>query len=222
MAINYFESDNRYTNPIRYFKANDPYYFEVDNIPIKQLEENAKFLKDQVDGLIRDRNNTDRGRASFSELRPYVNGGDSTLRVKPGRFTARINDAYTKTPLQTISQVVAPNSISHPALLSDRFEVETVNGSLVSAALAKWQSKLAANATLMNGLFERTFIYPMQSRQQPAASLNGPALQNTQLIRVAVPGKEGHLHMYDTNLPTRRVGTYSLDNERFRSIGNTE
>jgi hypothetical protein len=35
MAINYFESSNRYTAPVRYFKANDPYYYEVDNIPIK-------------------------------------------------------------------------------------------------------------------------------------------------------------------------------------------
>jgi len=44
----YQESNYRFTDPIRFFKANDPYYFEVDNIPLKQLQENCLWLKDQV------------------------------------------------------------------------------------------------------------------------------------------------------------------------------
>ena len=39
-----------FTQDLRYFKANDPYYFKVDNIPIKQLQENCLWLKDQVAG----------------------------------------------------------------------------------------------------------------------------------------------------------------------------
>ena len=49
MAVpKYNDSPYKYTDPIRLFKANDPYYWEVDNIPLKQLEENVKWLKDQL------------------------------------------------------------------------------------------------------------------------------------------------------------------------------
>ena len=44
----YGDSVFRFTDPLRYFKANDPYYFEVDNIPLKQLQENCLWLKDQL------------------------------------------------------------------------------------------------------------------------------------------------------------------------------
>ena len=44
----YEESVYRFTDPVRLFKANDPYYFEVDNIPLKQLQENCLWLKDQI------------------------------------------------------------------------------------------------------------------------------------------------------------------------------
>ena len=80
MAITkYFESGNRYTDPVRYFKANDPYYYEVDNIPIKQLEENSNFLKDQVDGLITA--GSDLGRSRITELQPYVDATNSKVKV---------------------------------------------------------------------------------------------------------------------------------------------
>ena len=46
----YGESAYRFTDPIRYYKANDPYYWEVDNIPLKQLHENSLWLKDQLLG----------------------------------------------------------------------------------------------------------------------------------------------------------------------------
>ena len=55
--INYYDSNYNYISPVRHFKSNDPYYYEVDNIPIKQLEESKNFLKDQVDGILRDRAN---------------------------------------------------------------------------------------------------------------------------------------------------------------------
>ena len=55
--ITYYDTPFTFISPVRHFKANDPYYYEVDNIPIKQLEESQKFLKDQVDGIISRQNN---------------------------------------------------------------------------------------------------------------------------------------------------------------------
>jgi len=87
------ESPYRFTDPVRLFKANDPYYWEVDNIPLQQLEENVLWLKDQiatstfVSGV---------GRSDIAELRPFANGSSRTVYVQPGRYTARINDAYNK------------------------------------------------------------------------------------------------------------------------------
>ena len=46
--VTYNPSTYKFTDPIRYFKANDPYYWEVDNIPLKQVQENILWLKDQV------------------------------------------------------------------------------------------------------------------------------------------------------------------------------
>ena len=42
-------TDYSFTQPIRYYKANDPYYYEVDNIPLRQLEENILFTKAKLE-----------------------------------------------------------------------------------------------------------------------------------------------------------------------------
>ena len=65
----YQESSYRFTDPIRFFKANDPYYFEVDNIPLKQLQENCNWLKDQV-RLATETQLTSIKRVDIDELRP--------------------------------------------------------------------------------------------------------------------------------------------------------
>lgn len=41
----YYDTPYTFISPVRHFKSNDPYYYEVDNIPIKQLEESQSFLK---------------------------------------------------------------------------------------------------------------------------------------------------------------------------------
>ena len=46
--VQFQQSSYRFTEPIRYYKANDPIYYEVDNIPLKQLQENNMWLKDQL------------------------------------------------------------------------------------------------------------------------------------------------------------------------------
>jgi len=89
----WINSPYKFTQPVRYFKANDPYYWEVDNIPVKQLEENILWLKDQISAS---ESLSGIGRQSFGELRPYANGASRTVYVNPGRFIARINDAYNK------------------------------------------------------------------------------------------------------------------------------
>jgi len=65
--VTFKESQFRFIDPIRKFKANDPYYYEVDNIPIIQLEENIKFLKDQLAGF--DIKSLNVSRPDFTELR---------------------------------------------------------------------------------------------------------------------------------------------------------
>jgi len=89
----FVESSHKFVKPVRYFKSNDPYYWEVDNIPIKQLEENILFLRDQVANNL---SISGIGREDLAELRPFVNGTNRTVYVNPGRYTARINDAYNK------------------------------------------------------------------------------------------------------------------------------
>ncbi len=218
MALNYFETSNRYTDPVRYFKANDPYYYEVDNIPIKQLEENSKFLKDQVDGLLKNqgREFLETGetatldRVKFNELKPIVDGTNSKVRIMPGRFTARINDAYTKTPLQVITQALTGlGGLSFGFPAPNAYTVETANGTTVAAALEKWQSKTADNATLMNGLFERSFVYPMKNNDSVGegvdvanpTDINGTA-GGLLSDRSGWPGFLGYLHEFDTDKDT--------------------
>ena len=89
----FVESSHKFVKPVRYFKSNDPYYWEVDNIPIKQLEENILFLRDQVANNL---SISGIGRADLAELKPHVTGFDRVVHVNPGRYTARINDAYNK------------------------------------------------------------------------------------------------------------------------------
>ena len=112
-----------FTQPIRYYKANDPYYYEVDNIPIRQLEENILFIKDKVEGLggktggvgaslglgggggqkgssrISSEGyltpNSEISITNIKQLKPKCSGNDRLVTVNAGTFTARINDAYS-------------------------------------------------------------------------------------------------------------------------------
>ena len=97
-SITYKPSSHRFTDPIRLFKANDPYYWEVDNIPLQQLQESMLWLKDQV-GTVESVNLL--GRDKFSELKPVATGDSRVVTVNPGRFTGRVNDAYN-TGISTI------------------------------------------------------------------------------------------------------------------------
>ena len=147
-------SSYTFTTPIRYFKENDPYYWELDNVPLNQLENNTNYLKDIVDGL------TSEGgisRSGFSELKPYVNSVDNIIRVKPGRYTARINDAYNKTPLQKLQllNAVVGGDIHQ---YTTRFATSSFNG-----IISRLYSDSGVSALSMNGLTERIFSWRVGS-----------------------------------------------------------
>ena len=92
MAIPY-----KFTQPIRYYKANDPYFYEVDNLPIMQLEENILYIKNQVEGkgsastFLTE--NSEINITNIKQLKPKPVGG-RFVGVNPGTFTSRVNDAF--------------------------------------------------------------------------------------------------------------------------------
>jgi len=171
MSTTFFDSVYKYNDPVRYFKANDPYYFEVDNIPLKQLQENCNFLKDQISKLLTGGTSTSSitslgsvGRDNFTELQPYVAGLDNKVKVRPGRYTARINDAYSIQPLQFLTQVAGFNVGELKS-----FQYANQINSLYNSTVQKIRSTVASDALGMNGLLERTFIYSVRdiSRKSP-------------------------------------------------------
>jgi len=176
----YNESTFRFTDPVRLFKANDPYYFEVDNIPLKQLQENCLWLKDQIRRDVIKISNVKR--ADIEELRPYASGGDRIVRVKPGRFTARINDASTKKPLAYLRKIlgleVGEVDVFEAALPNPgTFSTESVAGvnALLVEALDSFKDKLAEDSLALNGLGERSFTWPVVSPDRPVDQ-NGVAV----------------------------------------------
>ena len=112
----YANTDHLFSQPIRTYKANDPYYYEVDNIPIRQLEENVLWVKDQIDSLIAPNQGAEPQTGSplfvgddidlehIKQFRPKFVGGRS-ISVQAGRYNARINDAYQVT--DSLAQIAA-------------------------------------------------------------------------------------------------------------------
>jgi hypothetical protein len=109
-----------FTQPIRYYKANDPYFYEVDNLPLRQLEENVLYLKQKLEGTddgtepeptdpefeaYRGRyltGNSEISITNIKELKPKLVSG-RTLQVNAGKFVARVNDTYNiTTPLSRL------------------------------------------------------------------------------------------------------------------------
>lgn len=187
VELRYKDSAYRFTDPIRYFKANDPIYYEVENIPLKQLHENSLWLKDQLRDSIQIE---DIDRSGFSELKPYVNENDNIIRVKPGRFTARINSVYNIEPLQLLYNLLGTeigdyNSWIAAALNNmflNEFYLRVMNGTEDSG---------------YNGLIERCFSYPAVEPDRAATNFisnTEPTIVNlTNNLRQAFPISEAQL-----------------------------
>ena len=171
MEQQYKESNFRFTDPIRFFKANDPYYFEVDNIPLKQLQENCLWLKDQV------RKDTSKllgvKRVDIDELRPYATGSDRLVRVKPGRYTSRINDASNRTPLAYLEKVMGQavgDVDAYQAAVPAPDATKSISNAALEDALERFKSTLSQDALGMNGLIERAFTWPVVNSDTPVSN----------------------------------------------------
>ena len=167
----YEDSNYRFTDPIRLFKANDPYYFEVDNIPLKQLQENCNWLRDQV----RKDSNKLLGvkRSDLDELRPYADGSDRIIRVKPGRYSARINDATNKDPLAYLEKVMGEaigDVDAWSTALPNPGDFTGGKNAILQTALDTFKTSVAAEAKGMTGLAERAFTWPVINVNTPVDS----------------------------------------------------
>jgi hypothetical protein len=162
----YNESNYRFSDPIRFFKQNDPYYFEVDNIPLKQLQENCLWLKDQINHAATTQL-VNVKRSDIEELRPYALGADRLVRVKPGRYTARINDASTREPLAYLEKVMGEAIGDVDAWAAKFPDGPSDEGAILKTTLDKFKSTLAQDALGMNGLVERAFTWPVVDSDRP-------------------------------------------------------
>ena len=164
----YQDSNHRFTDPIRFFKANDPYYFEVDNLPLKQLQENCNWLRDQVRRDSSKILNVKRG--DLDELRPYSNGSDRVIRVKPGRYSARVNDASNKEPLAYLEKVMGTavgDVDAWATALPNPGSFTGGKNTVLQAALNTFKTAISAEAKGMTGLIERAFTWPVINSSTP-------------------------------------------------------
>jgi hypothetical protein len=205
--VNFKESQYKFTDPIRYFKENDPYYWEIDNLPLKQLQENVLWLKDQIDVIpTTEEATTTTGvnRADFNELKPSANGTNNVVTVNSGRYTARINDAYDLTPLQKIIKL--STVIGESSKYQTEFGVSSLNPNSPQynyvALLNSFLIDVNSDALNLNGLIERVtvwdnILYNLTSVQfvnGKPANANWPILEIAQnvksFIQDQIPGSE--------------------------------
>lgn len=151
------QSQFRFTDPVRYFTSTDPYYWEVDNIPLKQLQENDLWLKDQIEEGFKNLS-VSFGREDFLELKPYSEGEDNIVKVKPGRFSARINDASTNPKLQILERVFGQVFDE-----VNKWRYATYSNAELAENIDRIASEVADDALFMNGLIERVFTYPVKN-----------------------------------------------------------
>ena len=199
MANPIFEdSPYQFTDPIRLFKANDPYYFEVDNIPLKQVQENCNWLRDQMAKQSQKLLGVKRG--DIDELRPYALGEDRVVRVKPGRYTARINDASSKDPLALLKQVMGEAigdvnawaaATPNPGNMTDPNDATRNFNTLLTATLEKFKSILAQDALGMTGLAERAFTWPVVDTNFPVRDRGVSVDTSESILKYAADNNPG-------------------------------
>jgi hypothetical protein len=240
--VQFVESQYRFTDPIRYFKANDPIYYEVDNIPLKQLQENDLWIKDQLAKLeftqvynitsniytstITNNTNNAPGtitRDNFDELKPYVNGTDNVVRVRPGRFSARINSTFRDLPkLQYMAKASFPYSTTQDPLKYEEIFL-TLSHPLLYSVYDKVKNAVAADALAMNGLAERVFTRMVNDNTRISNFALGTVNQTP---RYTLPNGEdgpypnvtGRQPVYDANQLKAVVSTwFNPDN----NVGNS-
>ena len=149
--LNLRETSIKFTDPVRKFKSNDPDHYTVDNLPICELENNIKALKEQFENASIENVQ----RQDIAELKPYVNGEDNVIKVRPGRFIGRVNDAYNLDAFQRM-QLILGQGIGE----NDRWEVWSLDKSDLLAIIDRFKSILANDALGVNGITERVSTFP--------------------------------------------------------------
>jgi len=150
----YANTDHLFSQPVRYYKANDPYYYEVDNIPIRQLEENVLWVKDQVDSLLTPGEGEpqtgsplfvgdDLDLEDIKQFRPKFTGARN-ITVQPGRFMARVNDAHNV--CDSLAQITADWTASAGRCVNEPVLTLIETASFFNAVWASYTSKLTSTS----------------------------------------------------------------------------
>lgn len=98
---------------------------------------------------------------------------DNLVRVKAGRFTARINDAYSITPLQKVRNLLGQetNEYNVWAALGN-------NSQLLDTLLRKFYDFVVADSLNLNGLIERVFTWPAMRPRRTSPATNTAILSS--------------------------------------------
>ena len=162
------DSAYSFTKPVRYYKSNDPYYWEIDNIPIKQLEENILWLRDQfssfeISGV---------SRSQFTELKPTATGSRQ-ITVQPGKFMGRVNDAYNK-GITTMEKLVY-ESLDPAQPRKNRFTVTT-------NLLTRLAGEVIGDPIYNNGLYDHLQHHDVSPYGSPSIAWRNVGPQTIQDI----------------------------------------
>ena len=83
---------DRINEDIRFYLPADPYYYQVDNLPLEDLVMNDRILQEQIDELAAGGESSNRiGRSGFDDLHPSVDPAlPGRVAVRPGSFIGRV------------------------------------------------------------------------------------------------------------------------------------
>lgn len=82
----------RINEDIRFYLPADPYYYQVDNLPLKDLLDNDIALQEQIDNLSFDDTGGAVFRNGIKELQPFIDAAlPGQISVRPGNFIGRTN-----------------------------------------------------------------------------------------------------------------------------------
>jgi len=84
----------RINEDIRFYLPADPYYYQVDNLPLEDLLANDVRLQNQIDSIQSSDGGNTVGRAGFTELQPFIDTGlPGSVSVRPGNFVGRVQSS---------------------------------------------------------------------------------------------------------------------------------
>lgn len=167
--FSFFEGSYRFTDPVRYFTSTDPYYWEIDNIPLKQLQENDLWLKDQIEQGFKNFSVTF-DRKDFNELKPFSDGLNNIVKVNPGKFSARVNYVETDSRLMDITRILG-------RVFDDvnAWRFATLADSEVFGHVNQITSDVGVSSLGMNGLVERVYTWTVRNPFQIFNDFNNAA-----------------------------------------------